>query len=83
MNLINSMIHQAPTHYGFVVAFLVIALLVRKEMHRALRPQALQHRTEETAAPLRDKRQMGNGLIGFLLALYGLILCVRLLSFFP
>lgn len=82
MNLINSLSHHIPTGYGFVLAFLVLALFAAKELRRAWHRQTLLDATDKSM-PAPRRLRWENGLITLLLALYGLILLVRLLSFFP
>lgn len=88
MDLINSLVNQIPTGQGYMVAFLVIALFVYKEMRRAWNVPSTPRRADDPVqapnrAAERKRRSLENGLISLLFGLYGLILLVRLLSFFP
>lgn len=75
-------IPRIPPVYGVVVALVLLALLIQKEIRRAV---ASPNSRPGRGAPVLARRwnRVENWLIGLLLGLYGLILLARLISFLP
>lgn len=71
-----------PPAVGVTFALLILALLIQKEIARALgRPGWMQPAGDPDTA--RPWRRVENWFIGLLFGVYGFILLARLLSFFP